>query len=327
MATIHLVPTGDRMSPAGADGLGLRESHITVAVPPALLLTIRETHRQRQDLLRAELRLTNQIEAIHRRLTGLTKEQRRRPKIADNGAGHVVADAQVQAAGAEPDGGDLSPRGTQSTRVAAAAAGGEGQRSVGTLDVSALPAGMAALYLLDVRDQLAAHRKPFEKRLEKLAKQLPVYPWAASVRGLGALSLAQIVAETGDLSLYANPAKVWKRMGLAVMPDGKRQRRVPGDEAFEHGYSPQRRSLMYVVGENLVKLNRDGPYRTYYLAEKERQRAKLPDAPLAHPHNRAMRHMTKRLLRDLWRAWRDRVEAGRRGGYVPPPATGPREAS
>jgi hypothetical protein len=310
MATGSLMPPREEMSPAGADGQDRSDDQVSLAVPPALLLRIRETHRQRQDLLRAELRLTNQIEAIHRRLTGLTKEQRRRPEIADNGAGRILVDDRAPHAGAVPE-----------------ADGGEGQAWIEALSRSALPADMAALYLLDVRDQLAAHRKPFEKRLEKLAKRLPVYPWAASVRGLGPLSLAQIVAETGDLSLYANPAKVWKRMGLAVMPDGKRQRRVPGDEAFEHGYSPQRRSLMYVVGENLVKLNRDGPYRTYYLAEKERQRAKLPDAPPAHPHNRAMRHMTKRLLRDLWRAWRDPLHSADLARRVPPPATGPREAS
>jgi hypothetical protein len=310
MATMPIVLPDSTLSPAGEDGRNDSAARDGSAVPSALLLTIRETHRQRQDLLRAELRLTNQIEAIHRRLTGLTKEQRRRPKTADNGAGHVPTGALLRGAGAVPG-----------------ADGAEGQGCADTRLLDALRADMAAVYLIDARDQLAAHRKPFERSLEKLAKQLPVYPWAASVRGLGALSLAQIVAETGDLSLYANPAKVWKRMGLAVMPDGKRQRRVPGDEAFEHGYSPQRRGLMYVVGENLVKLNRDGPYRTYYLAEKARQRAKLPDAPPAHPHNRAMRHMTKRLLRDLWRAWRDRVEAGRRGGYVPPPATGPRAPS
>jgi hypothetical protein len=298
------------LSPAGEDGRNDSAAREGSAVPPALLLTIRETHRQRQDLLRAELRLTNQIEAIHRRLTGRTKAQRRRPQRVDNGAGQVPGANHEGHAGA-----------------AFEADGGEGQRTSDALTTVALPADMAAFYLLDARDQLAAHRKPFEKRLGRLAKQLPVYPWAASVRGLGALSLAQIVAETGDLSLYANPAKVWKRMGLAVMPDGKRQRRVQGDEAFMHGYSPQRRSLMYVVGENLVKLNRDGPYRTYYLAEKERQRAKLPDAPPAHPHNRAMRHMTKRLLRDLWRAWRDHRSGDDQTTCVPSPATGPRESS
>lgn len=37
---------------------------------------------------------------------------------------------------------------------------------------------------------------------------------------------------------------------------------------------------------------------------KERQREKLPDAPKIHIHCRAQRHMEKRLLRTLWRAWR-----------------------
>src|SRR5579859_4182360 len=71
-------------------------------------------------------------------------------------------------------------------------------------------------HLKQHRDELAVERKRWEKNLSVLAKTLEVWPWAQGVRGVGPLSLGQIVAETGDLGLYANPAKVWKRMGLAV---------------------------------------------------------------------------------------------------------------
>lgn len=283
-------------------------------VPAILLLEIQETHRQRQDLLRAELRLNNQIEAVYRRLTGLKAEQRARlHKQASTGEGPRADDDLTILADPGDDtasGGDQKAADTPSRRVPA--------------DFARLEA-IAAIHcipLVQARELLAASRKPLEKRLDKLAKDLPVWPWVAGVRGFGALGLAQIVAECGDLHNYAGPAKVWKRMGLAVMPDGTRQRRVTDAEAAAlHGYSPQRRSLVYVIADALIKNNRDGAYRTYYLAEKERQREKLPDAPQAHIHNRALRHMSKRLLRDLWRAWRATGAMSPNGCLSATPAT------
>jgi hypothetical protein len=160
-----------------------------------------------------------------------------------------------------------------------------------------------------------SERHKVERAITKAVMQLPCWPWVASIRGFGALGLGQIVGCCGDLHNYANPAKVWKRMGLAVLPDGGRQRQIAGisaEEALAIGYSPTRRSIVHIIGDSLMKGNGDGPYRTYYLSEKARQHAKLPDGTLMHAHLRALRHMEKRLLRDLWRAWReaDGIDAG-----------------
>lgn len=135
----------------------------------------------------------------------------------------------------------------------------------------------------------------------KLAKQLPVWPWWKSVNGLGALGLAQIVGESGDLSNYANPGKLWKRLGLAVI-DGKSQRRVSGAAALEHGYSPRRRSVMYCIGDSAIK--KQSPYRDLYLERKEYEKAKVPDLTPMHHHRRAQRYMEKRILKHLWQRWR-----------------------
>src|SRR5262249_2898822 len=54
-----------------------------------------------------------------------------------------------------------------------------------------------------------------ERAMEQAAKQLLVFPWIQSVRGAGALGLATIVAEAGDLANYPTPAKLWKRLGFA----------------------------------------------------------------------------------------------------------------
>ena len=157
---------------------------------------------------------------------------------------------------------------------------------------------------LAARDMLEAERKLHQKRICELTRLLPVWAWAEQIRGLGALGLGQLIAEIGDLSNYPHWYHVNKRMGVAVIGED-RQRRIKGDAALEHGYSPSRRAILWNVGESLIKQNQNGPYRTYYIAEKERQREKMPDASDAHINNRAKRHMTKRLLKDLWQAWRE----------------------
>lgn len=180
-----------------------------------------------------------------------------------------------------------------------------------------LDAVLAAPVLEQTRAYVKAHRNVAARRVQFLAKQLAVYPWAEQIRGVGPLALGLIVAETGDLSKYANPAKVWKRMGLAVAPDGKAQRRISGRgdlskgktrddataEAIAMGYSPRRRSLMHVVGECLLKLN-DGEYRALYDGRKAYEQATSPDLRLIQHHKRALRYIEKRFLKHLWQEWR-----------------------
>lgn len=190
-----------------------------------------------------------------------------------------------------------------------------------------------------------ASRAPFdqverdaERHMRKLVRSLPIYPWSQETRGLGDLGLAQIIGEAGDLSMYDNPAKLWKRMGLAVM-SGKRQG-APGanagkDEWIAHGYSPARRSIMWNIGGSLLKAG--GPYADLIRERKEVERLKalgegLEVKPAAqikpkekdrcrsvgHIANRAQRYAEKRLLRDLWRAWREANEKSAPKAEVPP---------
>jgi hypothetical protein len=145
-----------------------------------------------------------------------------------------------------------------------------------------------------------------DRHLEKLAARLPVADTARAVRGFGLGGLAKTVGELGDLSAYTKAeAGVWKRAGLAVI-DGGRQRRVSGDAALVHGYAPERRSVFWNIAEAMLKgQGKDdaaGPYRRIYDARKALERPRV--ASDAHAHARAMRFMTKRLLRDLTRAWR-----------------------
>lgn len=182
-------------------------------------------------------------------------------------------------------------------------------------------------------------RKPFAdieteatRHMERLSATLPAWlGFGSSVRGFSARGLGTIVGEAGDLALYSTHSKLWKRMGVAVigLGDGLNDHRqgAPGsgsskDDWIREGYSPSRRSKLFVIGDSLIKTT--GPYRDVYLARKayEIERAKalgLDVAPAAkipksrtrefrsdgHVHHRSQRYMEKRLLRDLWRAWRN----------------------
>lgn len=174
------------------------------------------------------------------------------------------------------------------------------------------------------RDPISAVEDNATKDMETLAAQLPVWSFfGEGVKGFGARSLAVILAETGDLLKYSTPSRVWKRMGLAVL-DGVRQGGLPKSahaaEWIAHGYSRTRRSMMFVIGDVLVK--NQNPYREIYLARKEIERKKAAErglivAPSAkipekrkseyisdgHIHRRAQRYMEKRFLRDLWCAY------------------------
>lgn len=151
------------------------------------------------------------------------------------------------------------------------------------------------------------------KTIARLAKQLPVADWAKGVAGLSERFLGLIVGECGaPVGEFRNPSCVWKRMGMAVI-DGGRQRKVVGDAAVEHGYVARRRALMWNIGESIIKQqvrkHEDGTRcaigelgqvyidRRAYLEARDGEDVK-------RVHTNAKRYMEKRLLRQLWQAWR-----------------------
>lgn len=161
--------------------------------------------------------------------------------------------------------------------------------------------------------------KPIEKRLEKLAKKLPIAPWVNTVTGLGFGSVAAIVGEAGDLSAYPSVSGVWKRMGLAVIDGDGRQRKVANAEAaLVHGYNPERRSVVWVMADSMAKLQRTWldketgevrkPAGVYgAILEAEKAKALEKGVSKVHAENRGKRHMSKAVLRDMTLAWRQAV--------------------
>jgi hypothetical protein len=179
--------------------------------------------------------------------------------------------------------------------------------------------------LFESRNVLESHRKKREKELSLLARELPAHGWVKDQKGLGELGFAMIIGEAGALDKYPNPAKLWKRMGLAVMPDGRQRKVTDKDLAKLHGYAPKRRALVWTLGDSILRTK--GHYRDIYDERKavEMQKAEdegrivvpakdvkenwSPDSfrTVGHIHNRAKRYMEKRMLKDLWVAWRAEV--------------------
>lgn len=267
-SAMHRVPSLP-VPPTGMEGHGDPADKAKFRVPtipvPDLIDEIRQRYRVRRFFMKQRIALENRLAALIRIALGWTLELPERERKR----------IEKKAAKLIKDGG-----GELFTRVVAVT-------KLATKPIT--------------KDENALIRE-----LEKLAVQLPVWnSFGTKVRGFGALSLANIVGEAGNLSNYPDKSKLWKRMGVGLV-DGKRQG-APGPNAtkedwIKHGYTPRRRSAMWNIGNSLVKGNQDGDYRMAYLARK---RVKLECGyTRKHADLDAQRYMEKRFLRDLLRAWK-----------------------
>lgn len=178
--------------------------------------------------------------------------------------------------------------------------------------------------LLPIARVLFAARRPIDEARAGYEKEMKAevvnFPQAVqdhieNTPGLGAPGVAILIGETGTLSGYTTPAKVWKRLGVAVINGERQGLGLTGDavKAKAHGYNKARRAVLFNVGDSLLKtqLRKDesgtttatGAYGLLYLAEKERQKTINPGLRPIVYHRRAQRKMEKRLLLDLWKAW------------------------
>lgn len=182
---------------------------------------------------------------------------------------------------------------------------------------------------LQAMEPLEARRAALEKALVKAVKRLPVYTFVKDTNGFGDVSFATIVGECGDIGNYRSVSAVWKRLGLAVF-DGKRQGN-PGagataEDWIRHGYNKQRRSVSWNARNQIIggmgmwrpAMGDDLADATYYqrvFAERARYEADKLGMPVTasakgkesyrkHVTARAMRYTEKRLLRELYKAWR-----------------------
>ena len=273
-----------------------------------LIRKISETWRERQDMHRAEKSLTLQIRAVARRLC------RGRTCVGETKCALKLCKPCAEQADLLYDEANKLHKLQCSAKIKEVP---EFKHPYIVRYDSAVRPFLEARRLLNDRrqgfqDKTRGARMPgFEGALETLALQLPadVVEWVKSVRGVSLLSLAAIVGEAGDLSReghapwrgYANPAKLWKRMGLALV-NGERQRKCADTEkGTAMGYSPIRRSIVWNIGECMIKAG-DKHYRAIYDTRKIYEATKIEKPPILI-HRRAKRYMEKRFLLDLWRVW------------------------
>ena len=332
-------------NPGGGDQIAYdaQTTVVPAAVDPAIFALLRKFHRNRQYAMDARKRADLSLGALLRTQLGwsLNKPTEERNAIAEQ-AKELIAtgerllswqsrDAERQRKHDEKQAGKVKPKDYEELAMPS------GLDNPDFLEWE--PVIMASLRS---REPMSLTEEAAKDRMNELATHLPVAQWWRDNVFEGTLvSLATVIAETGDITDYGNVkdadgkpigyhtiARVWKRMGVAVM-DGVRQggllKTAPKAAWIAHGYVRRRRSLLYVIGEALIKGN--DHYRAIYHAEKSRQRAKaqaagLTVAPSAkipekrkaefisdgHIANKSRRYMEKELLRDLWCAWNGRAK-------------------
>jgi hypothetical protein len=181
-----------------------------------------------------------------------------------------------------------------------------------------------------------AERNRHETEMETLARSLPVAPWVETVPGLGYLGLATIIAETGDLSMYSNVAKVWKRLGYAPYdglagsswkrPSWRNGREaLTAEEWIAHPFSGRRYALIHTISvwlknkqwigaakseDGVGKPN--GKYGEVYAKRRAHTAETHPDWSKQHSHMDGLRVMMKEVLKDLYLEWNpEKKTAGR----------------
>jgi len=177
------------------------------------------------------------------------------------------------------------------------------------------------LPLITAASDLKAQEHAVDLQLRRLARQHFLAGWVRRAPGIGLPGFARLVAITGSLDRFGNPAKLWKYLGMHVA-DGTAPRRRRGQRA---NFSPQGRVVCHQLGDSISKLKPgNGPYRAAYDRKKAEYLARPRGGPSAcpfgqthtnrqgepvqcgrmHAHVAAMRYAVKVLLRDLWVAWR-----------------------
>lgn len=226
---------------------------------PRIIDKIRETYALRQAWHRAEKTLTLQARAVCYRLCSRDKER----------AGKLFAKVEK-----------LSEEDRNFILV-----------NLYQGDEAVALAYLAIYPIIDARTTIELRRRGLEKELEALVKFLPIADWMGGVGGFGPLSLASIVGAAGDLHNYATVQRLWKRLGVAVMADGRQRLMRDAEKAKEHGYCPDRRSLLWNIGASLLRaqsvridadeetgvtevLREAGPFRRIYDRRKAYEAAK-----------------------------------------------------
>lgn len=145
--------------------------------------------------------------------------------------------------------------------------------------------------------------------LQRAMKRHALGPWIKNQTGIGEKQMARLLGSIGDPywnSLHERPrtvSELWAYCGYSVV-DGAAQKRRKGQPC---NWSLDARMRARMIAESCLKLNggvdkngktrSESPYRKYYDLTREKFDGTITDM---HSHNRALRVMSKEILKDLW---------------------------
>ena len=166
---------------------------------------------------------------------------------------------------------------------------------------------LVAQPLLQCRKTLSEAISGKDKKIEDLAKKLPIAHMVETIKGFGYGSLGNIVGHASRPLFHYSRKGIFKRFGVGCI-DGERQgKNVKGntDKGLRHGFCPRRRSVLWIIGDSLLKkqAKSDAKYGKIYREVKEEELRKNSDVQPIVAHLRAKRKMEKTLLWDLCNAW------------------------
>jgi transposase len=146
-------------------------------------------------------------------------------------------------------------------------------------------------YLLADYDRLRAYQDTLEGQQATALQAVPYARQLLAVPGLGVVTVATLLGETGDLRQYARAAQLLKLAGLTLYEISSGQHQ--GQRRITKRGRPGLRRILYMAALRLVKAH--GPFRGYY----DRLTTRLNSTP-------ALVAVMRKLLRVLYA----RVRAG-----------------
>jgi len=142
------------------------------------------------------------------------------------------------------------------------------------------------------------------KELQRRIRKHPLYSWVKTQKGVGEKQAARLLASLGDPywnTLYNRPrtvSELWSYCGYAAH-NGEIQRRKKGQKS---NWNSEVKMRTYLISTSCIK-KMDGNYRKVYDTARDKYRDS--DISLGQQHNRALRAVSKEILKDLWLASRE----------------------
>lgn len=161
--------------------------------------------------------------------------------------------------------------------------------------------------------------------LQRTVRKHPVYPFIKATQGLGEKQTGRLLAAIGDPYWHdaedrpRTVSELWSYSGYAVV-GGSAPKKQKGKTV---NWSPDARMRTYLIAESCVKQAKGTRYRNVYDDARDKYADAVHSAPcvrcgpsgkpaeagsplsLGHQHARALRAISKEILKDLWIAAKD----------------------